>query len=123
MEMDMIRLPEEVSLDDWMRKSQSYHTIDFTEREVDFFSKFTKENSPFYSFKLFGSYFFITNISDFVELIRIRIIKLDDDWYLIGNYIHGSFNTKLYICDEWEEVIGFLSNYKCDQWFYHEFKI
>lgn len=119
MEMDMIRLPEEVSLDDWMRKSQSYHTIDFTEREVDFFSKFTKENSPFYSFKLFGSYFFITNSSDFVELIRIRIIKLDDDWYLISS----SNNTKFYICDEWEEVIGFLSNYKCDQWFYHEFKI
>jgi len=50
----------------------------------------------------------------------INIIKLDDSWYLISDRKQnkhsqlGVFNTrtpaKYYICDEWEEVIEFLSN-------------
>jgi hypothetical protein len=39
---------------------------------------------------------------------QIEIIKLDDEWYLIskGSKFEG---TKFYICDGWEEVIGYLS--------------
>jgi hypothetical protein len=41
------------------------------------------------------------------EVIDLIIIKLKDDWYLIYDQTYYD-GTKYYICDEWDEVIGYL---------------
>jgi hypothetical protein len=61
-----------------------------------------------------GDYFFTISIynstaRDFC-LGKIKITKLEDNWYLIDYYLYLDGNTKYYICDDWEEVLGYLSS-------------
>jgi len=109
------RMPEEVSMTDWNAKGRMYGTRKFTEVEIGFFSKFSERNKPFYS-KLDNDaitpYFLV---SSRLTKLRLIIYRLYDDWYLIENYVPSSDgvvnprNFKYYICDEWEEVIGYLT--------------
>ena len=63
--------------------------------------------------KLFdGDYFFTISIynSTDLRLGKIKITKLEDYWYLIDYYLYLDDDTKYYICDDWEEVLGYLSS-------------
>lgn len=143
------RIPEEVSRDEYRAKSDRHSKLKFTEEECEFFRKFiernkvhTKLHNAYYlrsnhltdittlkgnkisnfrqKYEPVGPYFSIQN-DDGLEYNRIKISKLDDNWYLIFYLSAKGLDLDLYIdpytiptkqehyiCDEWEEVIGYL---------------
>jgi hypothetical protein len=54
-----------------------------------------------------GNFLIIRNIGGDI-VIHIHLVKLDDEWYIIYDTIKGEVDY--YICDQWEEVLGYLSN-------------
>jgi len=128
------RIPEEVSEGEFQEKKFQFgqephgRHVQFTSDEKDFLKGLTI-NSPIirggWSRRLFspkqfdhlkvfdGDYFFTISIynstGDFC-LFKIKITKLEDNWYLIDYYLYLDGNTKYYICDDWEEVLGYLSS-------------
>jgi hypothetical protein len=90
---------------DWNAKGRMFGKLKFRESEVDFLNKFGSHST----FNADNSYYisFAKN--------SLRIYRLHDDWYLIANHTPDGFsfprpeNFKYYICDEWEEVIGYLT--------------
>jgi hypothetical protein len=111
-----LRKPEEVSREKWNRKFFMYGRLPYTAEEVQFLNKF------FYLYHVkftIPSDFEIDNVDndDRHPYFSIKIIKLDDEWYLIHHYIstrsyitYEASCNKYYICDEWEEVLGYLSD-------------
>jgi hypothetical protein len=77
--------------------------------EKEFFKRFIDVNI-ISSHPILPKHYFVITKNDprGFYLGQIEIIKLDDEWYLIskGSKFEG---TKFYICDGWEEVIGYLS--------------
>jgi hypothetical protein len=61
-----------------------------------------------------GNFLIIRNIGG--DIVRhIHLVKLDDEWYLIYDTIKGRLqtnrmNVEYYLCDQWEEVLGYLSS-------------
>jgi hypothetical protein len=54
-------------------------------------------------------------MGDSDNLINIEITKLADDWYIIRD--GSDFDPQASICDEWDEVLGYLGT-KTDLSFY-----
>lgn len=111
-----LRIPEKVSEDDCIKKYNRHEKLKFIEREVEFFDMFSEENKLLYHSNLDNfwmddynvPYFRITNSNG----VKVTIVKLEDDWYLISDYIPiegTNVEYEFYICDEWEEVLGYLS--------------
>jgi hypothetical protein len=111
------RIPEEVSREEFDRKINIFSKVQFTTQEKEFFRNFRGEiGDKKYDTRL------LTSGNTFVIIIyhsithnlfsQIDITKLEDDWYLIYDNSAGYRNYvgKWYICDEWEEVLGYLSN-------------
>jgi hypothetical protein len=115
------RKPEKVSQDDCIKKYKRYSKLKFSEGEVEFFNKFSELNNKDHSSTLDNDWrdifdpqfrIYSKGTSDFKSLSTsiITIIKLDDEWYLISEINNTEFNLvyEFYICDEWEEVLGYL---------------
>jgi hypothetical protein len=104
-----LRMPEEVSKEDWNRKLQTFQKAEFTKLEKEFFKRFRDVNIVS-SHPILPKHYFVITINDprGFYLGQIEIMKLDDEWYLIskGSKFEG---TKFYICDGWEEVVGYLT--------------
>jgi hypothetical protein len=126
------------------KKLDIHDRVPFKKSEIEFFKKFREENKNKY--KVSKDYLWTDDhisgqsyrkdlespkecSSISINLLRNyarewRIIKLDDEWYLISSYDDskgidaGEYDedyleeefTDYYICDEWEEVIGYLTS-------------
>lgn len=105
------RLSEEVSIEEFHKKIQTFGRVEFTNGEKEFFKKFGDENGDTISYHpiIPNHYFAITiNDSKGYYLGSIEITKLNDDWYAITK--GSKFESiRHYICDDWEEVLGYLS--------------
>jgi len=107
------RLPTKVSEDEWKKKSVMYNDEEFNQKEVDFFKKLKEENPSK-----------ITDISRLAPgaiimkfgMVWIHFYKKSDDWYLICvetnrfKFQEVTDGDEYYICDEWDEVLGYLEN-------------
>jgi len=108
------RVPEEVSGEDEFNKKAKIHGPEsFTQKEIDFFNGIYKIEEiyqlsfwPLLSQSMPDSVEFINEMDG---IIHIQISKLKDDWYLIyeDRNLHKE-HDRYYICDEWDEVIGYL---------------
>ena len=96
------RMPERVSRDDWYKKIHIHGRLNFTEKDDEFFKIFTRKNRKYFMINHHINEITILNTINYNDK---RIIKLDDEWYLISNGDHS-----YYICDEFEEVLGYLSS-------------
>jgi hypothetical protein len=112
------RIPTEISREDWEKKYNMYGEVIFSKKEVEFFSRFSKGNKDHLVFMNHEKSSISLKLKS-TEDYRIQrhsfnigttIIKLDDDWYLIHYYAKSESIdiSRYYICDEWEEVIGYL---------------
>jgi len=101
------RKPQEVSKTDWDEKLEKFDKVPFTKWEVNFFEKLKrKDYCKHWKFSM-------DIVSSGSIIIGIhKIIKLDDEWYLIRRYSteYGQEDDDYYICDEFEEVIGYLES-------------
>ena len=106
------RVPTEVSQGECQRKYEIHDPESFTQKEIDFFNKIGKDyRLDFYpeNWDISDSYC-VQFISDPEgdEVIAIQIIKLKDDWYLIYDDTYSDYISRYFVCDEWDEVIGYL---------------
>jgi hypothetical protein len=106
------RIPKTVSDAEWQKKLDSFGTEPFNQKEIEFFKKLKKENEKsIYNMDVesdktthtVSMQIYPTGEGD--DLIDIDITKLKDDWYLI--YEPG---IDKFICDEWDEVLGYLGS-------------
>jgi hypothetical protein len=106
------RLPTKVSEDEWIKKFHMQSIDTYTKKELDIFEKLKEDNpSLIESCEPNGdeTEVSITIFSIINDLIVIYITKLSDDWYLILEQC-GHEYEEFYICDEWDEVLGYLSS-------------
>jgi hypothetical protein len=106
------RIPHAVSDVEYRNKLDTHGKEPFTQKELDFFEKIKKENTDkIYSLdfgmpgKTNAVYLQLYPSGEDDSLIEIDITKLKDDWYLI--YEPG---IDKFICDEWDEVLGYLGS-------------
>lgn len=106
------RIPHTVSDVEYQQKLDTHGKEPFTKMEMDFFQKLKKENTKsIYSLdfgmpgKTNAVYLQLYPPGEDDSLIEIDITKLKDDWYLI--YEPG---IDKFICDEWDEVLGYLGS-------------
>ena len=94
-------------------KIETIGTESFSEKEIEFFQKIKEENkTAIYDIDFWSSGDFGTNIiflslypsGEDDNLLEFEIQKLKDEWYII-RYVN---NDDYYLCDEFEEVKGFL---------------
>ena len=94
-------------------KIETIGTESFSEKEIEFFQKIKEENKgAIYNIDFWSSGDFGTNIiflslypsGEDDNLLEFEIQKLKDEWYII-RYVN---NDDYYLCDEFEEVKGFL---------------
>ena len=131
------RMPEKVTHEEWDKKLNVVGEEKFAQKEIDFFRNLSESNSipgsckitsdigtlptPGYSIEDYkrkdnskGIYLIIIKARD--KMTYIQFNKLSDDWYLIYDHVHFSMKSEeedvvnWYICDEWEEVLGYLSS-------------
>ena len=119
------REPKEVNRETFYKKLDTFDEVPFTRKEVEFFRKLRNKNRD-YLLKVKGYDTELENpvIYDFdtIDIIynkghgsyRTKIIKLDDEWYLIDKYVsaYDSEFHQYFICDEWEEVLGYFVSHK-----------
>ena len=106
------RLPTKVDYEEWIKKFHMQSIDTYTKKELDIFEKLKEENpSLIESCEPNGdeTEVSITIFSIINDLIQIYISKLSDDWYLILEQC-GHEYEEFYICDEWDEVLGYLSS-------------
>jgi 4a-hydroxytetrahydrobiopterin dehydratase len=119
------RMPEEVSRDECIKKLDTHGREKFIKKEWDFFEKLKRNTGCKTDVLRFGSGFKSEHIGTTIIIemhpnsileIKITISKLGDDLYLIANKQiildeeNFDHRTSFFICDEWEEVIGFLES-------------
>jgi len=125
------RLPQKVSRIE-VEKKLDFNKIPFTKNELNFIDELKKKykltiTKYFYELDRPDNFDEVSEnddshtISIENESIWIQIIKLDDDWYLIvqiSKDVYGDEDldvedpsSEYFICDEWEEVVGYLENY------------
>jgi hypothetical protein len=97
------RMPIEASQDEISRKISLYKEEKLTDGELNFIRKLKEENTGYLiSVGLYN--FTITNRNIFID-----IKKLEDDWYIVYQTYHTSDISNRFICDEWDEVLGYLT--------------
>ena len=118
------RIPERVTRDVWYKKRMMYRQIPFSKEEIDFFQKLGEENVDSITdislsaegFPLLGPILNTGKLENIYiqfpteeidDINNIEITKLEDYWYLIHK---ESEFEEFFICDEWEEVLGYLSS-------------
>jgi hypothetical protein len=114
------RMPEKVTYDEWLMKYKRFGACPFTKGQIDFFRKLKEENSDIVdNVKVYKSTFGniegseiriqLLEESDDDDIIEIQLNKLEDDWYLIYKF-YNLDSEEYYICDEWDEVLGYLGS-------------
>jgi hypothetical protein len=119
------RQPEKVSKKEWNAKLNSFGKVPFTEVEINLFKQLNKTiyksnvEKNYVDLETPGEYDTITIILYKPIRKNVVITKLDDNLYLLSDsepvisYPYedneGPY-VKYYICNEWEEVIGYLSS-------------
>jgi hypothetical protein len=101
------RYPKKVSQDEFFERKTSNRMIDFTQSERTMMRDILTEKRKRRDINW-------TNSLEFIEIYCGReffeIVKLDDAWFTIINEdIFGI--TKYYVCDEFEEVVNFLTDF------------
>jgi len=92
------RMPTKVTEDEWNRKWKIHGLEKLTEIEKEFFRQ------------KFRTYILSNSLVQLeIPNIRYSIIKIKDDWYLIKKTCDDG-DVEFFICDEWDEVLGYLSN-------------
>jgi 4a-hydroxytetrahydrobiopterin dehydratase len=125
------RMPEEVTMDECLRKLEIHGREQFTQKERNFFTKLRRENincdidsggsNTELTTDRIGNCVIIKFHPEDDKKIRISISKLKDYWYLIWyritistehDYRTPRYDTydSYYICDEWDELFEFLEN-------------
>jgi len=113
------RMPEEVSSEEFHKKLDNFSKVPLTNPEKEFLMSCGGERDYKRYDVRFDLHFLKCLIGIFNDLSgsllgQIGITKLDDDWYLIYEYVAPlglrNYYSKYYICDEWEEVLGYLSS-------------
>jgi hypothetical protein len=113
------RMPEKVTYDEWLKKYKRFGACPFTKGEIDFFRKLKEMNSDIVDnvkvetkphceveeSEIHIQFFNMEEDDD--DIIEIQLNKLEDDWYLIYKFYNHDFE-EFFICDEWEEVLGYL---------------
>jgi hypothetical protein len=102
------RIPKEVNNNAFNDKLNVHGHDNFSEQEIEFFKKIKKSPAVYdIPISLIGNtntiFIQLYPIDEDDNLIEIDIQKLKDDWYLIDE-----IGGKKYICDEWDEVLGYL---------------
>ena len=129
-------MPKEITSDEWDEQISTYEEEEFDEKEMEFYEKLKKDNpsgrrlnDSIYDFEFRKSKWYnskyklicIDNDEAFFNFetnsgIDIEITKLRAEWYLIHEFTHGDDDkgmyedVKLFLCDQWEEVIGYLQS-------------
>ena len=134
-----MRIPEKISKEELDKKYFNFGRVPFTKKEIEFLKKFGEKNKEDYHIDIkdgkshmgepiskfvrnmlntqideAGNFLIIRNIGG--DIVRhIHLVKLDDEWYLIYDTIKGRLQTnrmnlEYYLCDQWEEVLGYLSD-------------
>jgi hypothetical protein len=122
------RMPEEISSEEFHKKLDNFSKVPLTNPEKEFLMSCGGERD-YKRYDVRFDFHFKCLIRIFNDLSgsllgQIEITKLDDDWYLIYEYVsplglrnhYNSFASvimieiKYYICDEWGEVLGYLSS-------------
>jgi hypothetical protein len=100
------REPEEVSEETFNKKAKIHGHESFTQKEINFLNGIYKIEEIYQLSYLDYDVRFISNKNG---LVHIQITKLEDDWYLIyeDRNLHKEHDDRYYICDEWDEVIGY----------------
>jgi hypothetical protein len=104
------REPTKVSEDEWKKKSNMYSDEKFNRKEVDFFKKL--KDSKVTDISLLATGAIIMKFG----MVWIHFYKKSDDWYLICvetnrfQFQEVTDGDEYYICDEWDEVLGYLEN-------------
>jgi len=123
--MDEFRKPKKVSREDFIKKSKFYNSIPFTKSEEDFLIEFNKKWNSYSDLEsIYTKTEVYFNFDEYLGNVKLEIHKLDDDWYLITtqHYYESDIIDNYYICDEWEEVIGYLSSNRFKYIDYVDFK-
>jgi hypothetical protein len=102
------RMPTKVTEDEWNRKWKIHGLEKLTEIEKEFFRQKFRTYIEYIGDSLVQLE--IPNIR-YSNMVKVDIVKLKDDWYLIEETCDDG-DVEFYICDEWDEVIGYLSNIK-----------
>jgi hypothetical protein len=117
------RYPKKVTQKEFFDKKGIHKMISFTQTERTTMSNILTEKQKKYEFnpiysdkdirwsKLYG--YDEGTSSEFIEIHYLgeffEIVKLDDDWFTIIHDLYGS-SIEYYICDEFEEVVNFLTD-------------
>ncbi len=103
-----LRKPKMITAEEYREKFDTHETENFTQQEIDFFNKLSKDNwGSIYDIDLGKNLAIIQlyPVGDDDNLVEIDITKLKDNWYLIDEPGIDKF-----LCDEWEEVLGYLGS-------------
>lgn len=112
------RMPEEISSEEFYKKLDNFSKVQFTNLEKELLMSCGGERDyKRYDVRFYSKWRYLIGIFNNLSgsvLGQIEITKLDDDWYLISEYVAplGLRNhySKYYICDEWGELLGYLSS-------------
>ena len=117
------RMPRKINLNEWDEKCNVNCSEQFTQKEIEFFLKLKEENDnsicdvtlPNHKYDIFFT------INDYFtsdkkrpkftyNRERISISKREDEWYLIKEEKIHSGTISRFICDQWDEVLGYLES-------------
>jgi len=103
------RMPEEVKYDEWLNKYDIHGKEIFNKKEIQFFNRLVEENRL--EIEYIGESLVQLKIPNirYSNMTKVDIIKIKDDWYLIEETCDDD-DGEFYICDEWDEVLGYLSS-------------
>lgn len=111
----MKRYPKKVTNEEFDNKLKNLGIEEFTKEEKEFFEKLRVNNTMAiddYDMQNDNELFIILYQHNVDELLEICIKKLKDSWYLIQcnnmNYSEMYPGPDFFICDEFEEIEGFL---------------
>jgi hypothetical protein len=99
-------MPEGVTEDEWNKKQDIHGLEKLTSVEKEFFRQKFREYIQYIGESLIQLE--VPNIR-YSDMVKVDIIKLKDDWYLIEEACDDD-DSDFYICDEWDEVLGYLSS-------------
>jgi hypothetical protein len=113
-------MPEEVKYDEWLNKYDIHGKEIFNKKEIQFFNRLVEENrldiETYYINEVKISIMVIIESTDGAEdLVEFEFTKLKDEWYLVSKIYNQDHDyEEFFICDEWDEVLGYLQSINLD---------
>jgi hypothetical protein len=91
------KFPTQVNSQEFMKKKSTHKMVDFSYSEEKQVKEILRSKGKDFSFS--NEFFEV-----FMRPKSIEVVKLNDEWYTIIEGSHGPY----YICDGFEEVIGYI---------------